>query len=60
MELYGQFMDCISRLVGFEIKHKLWNKGGDFRKFCQENEIENKMFLYKEERFGCFSNIKLV
>ena len=52
--LAGQFVDCITRLVGMEMKHKPWNRGEDFRKFCQENQIENEMFLYKDERYGCF------
>ena len=52
--LAGQFFDCITRLVGMEMKHKPWNRGEDFKKYCQEIQIENEMFLYKDERFGCF------
>ena len=52
--LAGQFVDCITRLVGMEMRHKPWNRGEDFKKFCQNNHIENEMFLYKDERFGCF------
>ena len=54
--LAGQFVDCITCLVGLEMKHKPWNRGEDFKKYCKENEIENEMFLYKDERFGCFPN----
>ena len=52
--LAGQFVDCITRLVGLELKHKPWNRGEDFKKYCLENDIEFEMFLYKDERFGCF------
>ena len=51
--LAGQFVDCITRLVGMEMKHKPWNRGEDFQKYCLQNGIEYEMFLYKDERFGC-------
>ena len=52
--LAGQFVDCITRLVGKEMKHKPWNRGEDFDKYCKDNDVKNEMFLYKDERFGCF------
>ena len=51
--LAGQFVDCITRLVGMELKRKPWNRGEDFKKFCQQNEIQYEMFLYNDDRFGC-------
>ena len=52
--LVGQFVDCITRLVGMELKHKPWNWGEDFKKYCAEQGKSYAMFLYKDERFGCF------
>ena len=52
--LAGQFVDCITPLVGEEMKHKPWNRGKDFKKFCEANDACYEMFLYKDERFGCF------
>ena len=50
----GQFVDCMTRLVGLEMKHKPWNRGEDFKKHCHEHDALYTMFLYKDERFGCF------
>ena len=52
--LAGQFVDCITRLVGKELLHKQWNRAKDFEKWCKEAGDHYKMFLYKDERFGCF------
>ena len=49
-----QFVDCMTRLVGMELKHKPWNRGMEFKKYCNEQVCSYKMFLYKDERFGCF------
>ena len=38
--LTGQFVDCITRLVRMELRHKPWNRGEDFMKFCLENDVE--------------------
>ena len=52
--IVGQFVDCMTRLVGMELKHKPWNRGEDFKKYCAEQGKLYTMFLYKDERFGCF------
>ena len=52
--IVGQFVDCISRLVGLQMKHKPWNVSEPFKKFCLEQGKKYEMFLYKDERFGCF------
>ena len=52
--IVGQFVDCITRLVGMELKHKPWNRGEEFKRFCTQQDISYEMFLYKDERFGCF------
>ena len=52
--LVGQFVDCMTRLVGMELKHKPWNRGEEFKKYCNEVGAKYLMFLYKDERFGCF------
>ena len=52
--IVGQFVDCITRLVGIELKHKPWNRGEEFKRFCTEQDVCYEMFLYKDERFGCY------
>ena len=52
--IVGQFVDCITRLVGMELKHKPWNRGEEFKRYCTQQELSYEMFLYKDERFGCF------
>ena len=52
--LAGKFVDCITRLAGKELSHKPWNRGSEFEKFCNECGEKYEMFLYKDERFGCF------
>ena len=52
--LVGQFVDCMTRLVGLEMKHKPWNRGEQFKKYCVDEGCLYTMFLYKDERFGCF------
>ena len=52
--LAGQFVDCVTTLVGLEMKHKPWNRGKGFKHFCKSNDTNYEMFLYKDERFGCF------
>ena len=52
--IVGQFVDCITRLVGMELKHKPWNRGEEFKLFCTSQDKPYEMFLYKDERFGCF------
>ena len=52
--IVGQFVDCITRLVGLELRHKPWNRAEEFRKFCSSQGVSYEMFLYKDERFGCF------
>ena len=54
VHLAGQFVDCITSLVGEEMKHKPRNRGKDFNKFCEANDVCYEMFLYKDERRGCF------
>jgi hypothetical protein len=44
----------MTRLVGMELQHKPWNRGEDFKKYCAEQGKLYTMFLYKDERFGCF------
>ena len=50
----GQFVDCMCRLVGSELKHKPWNCSKDFKNYCRDQGSSYEMFLYKDERFGCF------
>ena len=52
--IVGQFVDCITRLVGMELKHKPWNRSEEFKRFCIQQGVSYEMFLYKDERFGCF------
>ena len=52
--LVGLFVDCMTRLVGMEMKHKPWNRGEEFKKYCLDRSSLYTMFLYKDERFGCF------
>ena len=52
--IVGQFVDCITRLVGMELNHKPWNRSEEFKRFCIEQDVCYEMFLYKDERFGCF------
>ena len=52
--IVGQFVDCITRLVGMELRHKPWNRGEEFKMFCTSQGKPYEMFLYKDERFGCF------
>ena len=52
--LAGQFVDCVTTLVGLDMKHKPWNRGKDFKHFCKSNDTNYEMFIYKDERFGCF------
>ena len=52
--IVGQFVDCITRLVGLELKHKPWNKSNEFRRYCVSQNISYEMFLYKDECSGCF------
>ena len=32
----GQFVDCMCRLVGSELKHKPWNCSKDFKNYCRD------------------------
>jgi hypothetical protein len=52
--MVGQFVDCATRFVGMELKHKPWNRGEEFKRFCADQKKPYEMFLYKDERFGCF------
>ena len=53
--LVGQFVDCMTCLVGLEMKHKPWNRGEQFKKYYLEEGCLYTMFLYKDERCGLFS-----
>ena len=36
--LPGQFVDCVTTLVGLEMKNKPSNRGKDFKHFCKFND----------------------
>ena len=43
--LAGQFVDCVTTLIGLEMKHKPSNRGKDFKHFCKSNDTNYEMFL---------------
>ena len=51
----GQALDCILQLVAPEFQHKLWNYNKQFAMYLDTNGIENVLFAYKDQRFGCLS-----
>ena len=51
--LTGQFIDCVTRFASKNL-NKPWNRSGDYQGFCNKIKVEYHMFLYKDERFGCF------
>ena len=58
--VFGQFVDQICRLCGLELSYKPWCIGPGLKRFCNENHVQYEMFLYKDERFGCFPKASAV
>ena len=48
------------RLVAPEFNHKAWNYHESFVDFLRKNEIENVLFSYKDQRFGCLSRASAI
>lgn len=51
----GQALDCILWLVAPEFQHKPWNYNKQFAMYLDTNGIENVLFAYKDQQFGCLS-----
>ena len=50
----GQFVDAKTKLFSPDLAHKPWNRAHGLKRFCKENNHHFEIFLYKDERFGCF------
>ena len=55
-----QALDCILRLVAPEFQHKPWNYHKEFTTYLDVNGVENVLFAYKDQRFGCLSRAAAV
>ena len=56
----GQALDMCLKLVAPEYSNKMWNKNDAFEDFLKKDQIENVLFAYKDQRFGCLSRAAAV
>ena len=56
----GQALDCILWLIAPEFHHKPWNCNKQFAIYLDNNGIDNVLFSYKDQRFGCLSRAAAV
>ena len=53
--LAGQALDMMLKLVAPEYSHKQWNYHRLYVNFLEQKNVENVLFSYKDQRFGCLS-----
>ena len=58
--LAGQALDMMLKLVAPEYSHKSWNYHRLYVNFLEQKKVENVLFSYKDQRFGCLSRAAAV
>ena len=56
----GHSLDCMLKLVAPEYSHKNWNYFGLYTNYLKLKQVDNVLFSYKDQRFGCLSRASAV